>query len=409
MSELPPVPAPSYRALLAVPSLGRALSGMQVARIAQSMVGVATVLFALGQYRSSELAGLITFVSIFPGLLVSPIAGALLDRHGRTRLIALDFVVGMAAMTLIGVLALLDRLPLPLLIGVAGVASLTGPLSGTGLRSLFPLMVPERLWERLNAVDSNGWVVASIVGPPIAAGLVGLVGGPVALIVVGLLFGLAALIVSGVPEPAANPIASSGRILRDAWDGLRYTWSNPTLRGLGIAMSILNIGNGLTVIVIPLIVIERLGYPEAVVGLVFALEGVAGMIAGTWAGRLDTRRSAKRIMVTLMFLIGPATAILLLPGGLPVVAVALFLLGLATGPYDVAMFTMRQRRTDPAWMGRAFAISMSLNFSGYPIGAAIGGVLGGRSIEAAIVLGVIAPAVAGLIAWRLIPAHDPRD
>ena len=49
--------------------------------------------------------------------------------------------------------------------------------------------------------------------------------------------------------------------------------------------------------------------------------------------------------------------------------------GLANGPLDIALFTLRQRRTDPAWMGRAFTVSMNLNFSGFPIGAAVAGVL----------------------------------
>ncbi|HYU51280.1 MAG TPA: hypothetical protein VEO91_15260, partial [Candidatus Limnocylindria bacterium] len=57
----------SYRALLAVPSLGRLLLGMQISRIGQSMVGVAIVLFALLAYGSPVLAGLATFCSIFPG------------------------------------------------------------------------------------------------------------------------------------------------------------------------------------------------------------------------------------------------------------------------------------------------------------------------------------------------------
>jgi len=86
-------PRASYRALLGVPSLGRALIGMQTARIAQSMLGLALVLFTLARYRSPELAGVVTFAGIAPGLVVSPIAGALLDRHGRTRLITLDFVI----------------------------------------------------------------------------------------------------------------------------------------------------------------------------------------------------------------------------------------------------------------------------------------------------------------------------
>jgi len=102
---------PSYRALLGVPWLARALAGMQLIRIAQSMIGVALVLFSLSRYGSPAIAGLVTFASIVPGLLISPIGGALLDRHGRTRLILLDLVMATASMGLIAVLAFADALP----------------------------------------------------------------------------------------------------------------------------------------------------------------------------------------------------------------------------------------------------------------------------------------------------------
>src|SRR5215472_17550689 len=149
----------SYRALLAVPYLGRLVLGMQIARISQSMVGVTIVLFTLKTYNSAALSGIATFFSIFPGLLLSPIAGALLDRHGRTRLVALDYVIALLCLTAIGTLALLDVLPGWLLVVIAGIASLTAPLSATGLRSLFPMIVPRHLWERVNAVDSSGYVI----------------------------------------------------------------------------------------------------------------------------------------------------------------------------------------------------------------------------------------------------------
>ncbi|MEO8230344.1 MAG: MFS transporter, partial [Chloroflexota bacterium] len=151
----------SYRALLRIPTLPRILLAMQLARIAQAMVGVAIVLFTLQEYGSPQLAGVVTFASTFPGLLVSPIAGALLDRHGRTRLILLDYALELVALALIGGLALAGALPASLLILIAIGASFTAILSHTGLRSLFPILVPRHLWERVNAVDSNGYVVAT--------------------------------------------------------------------------------------------------------------------------------------------------------------------------------------------------------------------------------------------------------
>jgi MFS family permease len=176
-----PSPNPSYRALLDVPSLGRVLLSMQVSRIAQSMVGIVMILFALQRYNSPQLAGLVAFASIAPGMVVSPIAGALLDRHGRVRLIILDYFVAAAALLLVAGLSLAGSLPAPLLVAITALASLTGPLSGSGLRSLFPLLVPPPLWERVNAVDSNGWVLATVVGAPIGAVAAQILGFEIAL------------------------------------------------------------------------------------------------------------------------------------------------------------------------------------------------------------------------------------
>jgi predicted MFS family arabinose efflux permease len=268
-------------------------------------------------------------------------------------------------------------------------------------------MAPRHLWERVNAVDANGYVVATIVGPPVAAVLIGTVGGPLAIVLIAAVFGLSAAIVLGVPEPA-TATASTGNLLRDAWDGLAYAWRNRTIRGLGFAVTTLNIGGGITSIVIPLIVLDRLGFDQATVGFVFAVSGVTGVVAGLIAGRLDTRGRERTFIVVPMLGMAAATAMILIPGGLLPIVAAMAVFGLLNGPLDVAMFTVRQRRTDPAWMGRAFAVSMSFNFAGFPLGAALGGFLGGRSIELAIVVAVITALAATVLAARMIPATDAR-
>lgn len=410
-----PTPAPtgdaaapaSYRALFNVPFLGRALLGMQAARIAQSMTGLALVLFSLDRYHSPEIAGIVTFAGIAPGLVVSPIAGALLDRHGRTRLITLDFVIGAASLVLIGLLALADALPAWLLVLIAALSALTGPLSNVGLRSLFPLMAPRHLWERLNAVDSNGYVVAQIIGPPVAAILVSVAGGAWAVIAIGLSYGIAAAIVAGVADPETQT-SSTGSLLRDAWDGLVYTFRNPTLRGLGFSITTLNLAGGISTIVIPLIVLQRLGLDQAAVGIVYAVQGVFGLVAGFVAGRMETHGRERNLIVVPMFLWAGATALLYPAAGLPLVIVAMAAMGLINGPMDVAMFTVRQRRTDPAWIGRAFAVSMSFNFAGFPIGSVIGGLLAAQSLELAIGVAVVACVGSGIIAAAMIPARGPE-
>ena len=403
----------SYRALLRVPTLGRILVSMQVARTAQSMLSVALVLFTLATYDSPGLAGLVTFAMVFPGLLVSPIAGALLDRHGRVLLIVLDYAVAVVALTLIGGLAMAGLLPAWLLVLIALVSSVTGLFSHTGLRSLFPILVPRPLWERVNAVDSNGYVVATIIGPPLAAGLVAAVGGPATLVAIAVAFGVAAVVMVRVPEPHVET-ATTGRLLADAWQGLRYFWNNPTLRGLGISLSVVNLAFGMTTIVIPLAVIEVLGAGPAVVGLVFALAGISGMISALVFGRVDTRGREWPMIVVPMLLSAGAVALILpavgaggiavgVAAGLAFLAAHSLAIGLLQGPLDVALFTVRQRRTDPAWMGRAFAVSMAVNFMGFPVGAAAAGVIATVSLPAAVGLGVVACLAGGVLAARMVP------
>lgn len=407
--------APSYRALFQVPTLGRVLLSMQLARVAQAMFSVAIVLFALAEYDSAAIAGIVAFAALFPGIVLSPIAGALLDRHGRVRLIALDYLVAAATMLLIGSLAVAESLPAMLLVLIAAISSVTGPLSQTGLRSLFPLMTPRHLWERVNAMDSAGYVIAGVLGPPVAAGLVAVIGPRPAMLALAVPYLLATAALIGVREPPSTP-TSSGRLLRDAWDGVRYVWSNRTLRGLGFSIATLNIQGGMQAIVVPLIVLEVLGGSEAMVGIVFAMSGLAGIVAVTLSGRLDSRGREWRLLVVPMAFMAPATAVMLVATattdpavGYLALAVSLVTLGLLAGPMDIALFTSRQRRTDPKHLGRAFAISMAFNGMGIPVGSALAGVLATESLDGAIWLGIGACVVATVFAAVLVPRQGEPD
>ena len=163
-----------------------------------------------------------------------------------------------------------------------------------------------------------------------------------------------------------------------------------------------------TAIVVPLIVFDRLHGSELLVGLLFAVSGVFGCVTALAAGRLDTRGREWGLLVWPMAAFPLATVLLLATGNVWLVAASMALSGLLNGPMDIALFTIRQRRTDPALMGRAFAVSMSLNFLGFPIGSAIAGVLASASLEAAIVFAIVAASVAAVLAATQVPRRDPQ-
>ena len=66
-TDIPDAPLDrSYRAVFAIPDLGRVVFSMQLARIAQAMVSVALVLFSLAEYQSPAVAGVVTFAILLP-------------------------------------------------------------------------------------------------------------------------------------------------------------------------------------------------------------------------------------------------------------------------------------------------------------------------------------------------------
>jgi MFS family permease len=397
-----PTRAPvTYRALFGLPELPRLAGATVVARTGASMQALVLVLFVLQRFQSPPLAGLVVFLSLVPGLVVSPVAGALLDRHQRMLLIRLDYAIGATALGLLALLDSLGRLPVPILLLIVGVGSLTNPLSNSGTRSLFPVMVPRVLWGRVNAID----VVASIVGPALAGVLVGAAGANAALLATAVLYIGGFVLLLSMTEPAIERIAT-GSLARDALAGLGYVLRHRELRGIAVATSVMNIGFGILTVGMPVLLLSQLNAGAASVGVMYAIMGLAGLVASVLAGRIPSERREVWFVFVGCCLSALAMATMLVAagvgGGLVVVGVAIAIFGVSQGPYDIGMFSLRQRVTAPAWMGRAFAVSMSLNFIGMPIGSAVAGPVVGHSLPTAFIAAVLVNVVAGVAALLML-------
>ena len=399
------IQASGYGALLRVPGFARLYAGLVLGRVGGAMVGVTLILFVLARYHSPQLAGATAFCSIVPGLVVSPVAGALLDRHGRARLVVLDYLVAAFTVALIAALSARQLLSPPLLLAVVAVASLTNPLSATGARSLFPVIAPPTLWERANAFDSSGHVLSQLVGAPLAGSLVGLVGPEWALVASGAVFAGAAFVMQRLPEPTSRTV-SEGSLIINAWRGLRYVVTNPTLRGLALTLIVFNFSWGIQSIAVPVLVLDRLGRGPATVGFLWGAMGAAGLVSAVVAGRLSTRGRERHLMVGAILASAAAMAVLPFAASLPLVVAVILVVGAANGPFDIGLFTLRQRRTDPMWFGRAFAVSMSLNWVGSPIGSAAAGPLIGWSLNAALAAAAVAALLAAVFPIVAIPAGE---
>ena len=396
---------PTYRALLSVPGYGRIVAAAVVTRTALQMYALVLVLFVLARTRSPQLAGIAVMMSVAPGVVVGPLAGAVLDRGARLTLIAVDYCVGALSAALLWGLASAHRLPVAVMLGILGAGSLTQSLSNAGLRSLFPLLVPSRLWDRANAVDSGGYVVATVAGPAVAGAVVALVGPTAGLLAPAVLLVLGALCLVGVRVPA--PPGARAGIFAEAWAGLRYVARHPALRMLAVCLSVFNVAWGAITVGLPVLVERRLHGGSTTVGALFAVMGVGGVVAGFVVGRSNSEGRERRLLTAGCLLSTVAVGLVALGGDVVVVGAGMALLGLANGPIDIGLFSLRQRTTDPAWYGRAFAVSMALNFVGVPVGSALAGPALARSVTGALLGAAAVTVVAAAV--PLVMGRDGRS
>lgn len=401
----------SYRGLARVPGLVTLIWATLASRIATQMFSVLIVLYVLETDHSSQLSGLVILCSQFPGILVSPIAGALLDRGRKIPLMVIDYLVGAVSVSGVGALALLHHLPSWALLGIVSIASVTQPLSRVGGRALFPVMVPRALWDRSNAVDSGCFVIATVLGPAIAGVAVAIIGARAALLMPAVLLLLGAIGLARVPAPQTLSSGRDSTVLADAAAAIRYVFSNRVLRMLAGTMTVFNFAGGSLTVAIPVVVLRQLHGGSKTVGVMFAVMGATGFLAGLLTGRVGTEGREKQMLAGSCM--ATAAALIFLAAEshhLAYVVLGIAVVGFANGPLTVAMFSLRQRATEPQWFGRAFAVSMNLNFAGNPIGSAIAGQLLAHSTVVAF-LAAAACAVLGGIWPAVLPAshYTPID
>jgi len=395
----------SYRQVLRLADVRRLLLAACLSRLAGRMFLLAIVLHALDRLQSPALAGWVAFASLVPGMMISPVAGALLDRVGAARGILTDMAV--SAM-LLAALVTADRLgamtPTALL-GLAAVYSLTGPLGAAGIRSLLPRLVPEHALARANALDTVSWALTDVLGPLVAGTLSGFAGTDATMLVIAMLYvGASASLLPLARRTPVRRTALARSIMREAAAGVAYVARHPVLRGLALCYALYQVSWGILLVAVPVVVMRELGAgptADTVIGTLWAVAGTAGAVGALLAGSLRTH-GRERLLIAASAL---ATAAAMYPAGLGLagLALGLTLAGFLSGPVDVGVLTLRPRATDPDRLGRVLAVSMSLNMSGLPLGSAIAGWVVAPSLAAAFAIAAAAALLSAAAMLVLVP------
>lgn len=379
-----------------------------------SLLGSQLVQFALvwhltQQTHSGTVLTTATLAALLPQIFLAPIAGSIVDRGNRRRImiIADTFV---AALTLfLALLFALGVVQIWHIYVLMFLRSLGGAFHGPAFAASTSLMVPKQHLGRvqgLNQMLNSGLTVFSA---PLGALLLALL--PIQSIL-ALDIGTAAIAVTTlffvrIPQPpkvAQVEGVAKPSLWEDMRAGFRYVVGWPGLLIVLIMATLINFlltpGSALS----PLLITEHFGGGVRELGwfdAAFGLGAIAGgVLLGVWGGFRKQIVTAMSGLVALGIGIG---SIGLVPAdGFPIVIAAALFAGLTLPIVNGSLGATMQATVDPAMQGRVFTLTGAFATAMSPLGLLIAGPLVDRlGVQTWYIAGGITCIVMGSLAFFL--------
>jgi MFS family permease len=324
---------------------------------------VALPVYVFGLTGSAFVTSTVFVVELVAGLLAGQLAGVLVDRWDRRRILVISGVIQAAALAPLLLVTTTDGIWLVYV--VAAVESCFARLCGPAKAALVPALVPADSLTAANGLSAVADNLARLVGSPLGGLAIQLLGLPGVVVIDAATYLVSSLLIGGIRVPhsttepsAAIEAAPAG--LRDAWlDGLRTIRADRRLSAvLGIA-ALSQLSQGIFVVLFVVFVIDQLGGAGGDVGLIRGVQAIGGVLGGILVPWLS-RRTDERALIGWGFIVFGAIA--LVTWNLPRVTTAIgFYCGLfiAAGIPGVAtstgLMTSIQRLAPPTHLGRVFA------------------------------------------------------
>ena len=341
---------------------------------------VAILILHAGPFQVGILSAL-EFLA-FPTLGL--VAGVYADRlRRRPIMIVCDIGRGLALGS-IPVAFLLNLLTLEQLYFVALLTGIFTVFFDVSYQSYLPALV-----DRPNLIEGNTKLeitrsTAQVAGPAVAGFLIQWIGGARAVAVDALSFFLSAIALASIkkPEPEPKPSTASGTsgFIPEMREGIEVVFRNPILWRIAACTATTNLGSNMVFGAVFLVFAYRqLHLSAGVVGVVFALSSV-GALAGAFLAGWVARKLGIGPTLGVMVIVGGlallATPIALVGAPAVILATTGFIEGLTIPIYNINQVSLRQAITPDRVQGRMNATMRTIVWGTIPLGAFIGGILG---------------------------------
>jgi MFS family permease len=352
-----------------------------------SLFGTGLTAFALGVWVY-RLTGSVTQYStillfnVLPPVLLSPVAGALVDRFDRRRvIIASDCAAGLATLSL-ALLFFSGRLEIWHIYVALSVSSSAQAFRWPALSASMTLLVPGRQLGRASGLMQMGTAMAQVLAPLAAGALLAPLGvaGLLEIDFSTFLFAVVTLLAVRIPRPEAAA-ASDGKesVAGQLAYGWNYLRQHPGLLALLCLFAGSNFTMGLlTVLITPLVL--SFSSPQ-VLGTVLSVAG-GGLLAGGLVMALTGGPRRRLAGIGGAFLV---QGLALLLGGwrisAPQIAALAFVFLFGFAVINTCSQALWQSKVPAGVQGRVFATRQMIALSALPLSRLVAGPLADKVFE----------------------------
>ena len=355
-------------------------SGQALSLFGSQILQFALIWWLTETSRSATVLAISTLVALIPQIVITPFAGALVDRWDRRKIMI--FADGAIALAALG-LALLfgfNVIKIWHVYAVIFVRSIGGAFHWTAMFAATAMMVPNENLSRIAGLNSALQGAATLASPLIGAVLYTMVSmqAIIAIDILTAALAILPLLFIAIPKPVATQAeatAGSFTLLHDIREGIRYVWSQTGILSIILIAMVLNFVAFPAFTLLPILVTEYFGREAIDFATLQSMMG-AGMIAGGLL--LAAWKGLKRRMVAAMLgLMLQGAGILLLglaPVGMFWLAIAGLLVFSIINPISNGLLTSTiQRIVPPDKLGRVFSLLSSGCQLMSPLGLAVAG------------------------------------
>jgi MFS family permease len=379
--------------------------------IAQSltMFGDVALVLVLGIWvkdltGSNGAAGAVFLIYSLPAI-VTPLAGPLIDRFPRRRIMIVnDFVTMAIALSLLFVRGRGDAWIVYVVAFCYGGVQILFFAARSGL---LVSMLPEDQLPEANGLLESLRHGLRIVGPLAGAALFALWGGGAVAILDASMFLVSAAVLSLIRSPDLDRTAGHGSMRGELTAGVRHILRTLDLRRVVFYTAAVLMVLGIVEVAVFALIDEGLGRPPEFLGILSTVEGVGaiggGLVAAVVIARLGEVRMAAVALVGFGLAVGlDATATL------PIVLPASVAAGVFVAFYFVAYQTLLQRRTSVELQGRVFTASEAITTLPYSLSIGLGAILIDIvDFRLLYVATAVACAIGGGLLYRVSAEHVP--